>query len=170
MKIHPHPVRIVGVDGVAEDVIGKGVLAEGEEHKAAPFGEGGRVEVEGHRNESADVEDAEGLRVEGRNGVVGDVVGGNGRGAVIILRNGSGGRRETASGISEGLLVASDLSLKGAALGSSSLARDAGSGGLLCGEALCFSGSRSSRVVVGHATTREERKMGRFRKGTRMIP
>ena len=108
--------------------------------------------------------------MEGRNGVAGDVVGGNGRGAVIILRNGSGGRRETASGISEGLLVASDLSLKGAALGSSSLARDAGSGGLLCGEALCFSGSRSSRVVVGHATTREERKMGRFRKGTRMIP
>jgi hypothetical protein len=68
------------------------------------------------------------------------------------------------AGISEGLLVASDLSLKGAVLGSSSL--DAGSGSLLCGEALCFSGSHGSRVIVGHGTMREERKMGRFRKGT----
>jgi hypothetical protein len=78
MKIHLHPVWIIRVDGVAEDVIGKGVLAKGEEHMAAPFGEGGHVEVEGHRNESADVEDAEGLRVEGRNGIAGHVVGGNG--------------------------------------------------------------------------------------------
>ena len=28
---------------------------------------------------------------------------------------------------------------------------------------------RDLRIVVGHATMREERKMGRFRKGTRMI-
>lgn len=50
-------------------VAGERVLAEGEEHEAAPLREGWRGEIEDDRDEGADVEDAEGLRMEGSNNV-----------------------------------------------------------------------------------------------------
>jgi hypothetical protein len=65
VEIHLDPVRDSGIGGIAQDVVGKRVLAEGEEEKASPLGEGRRGEVKQHRHESTDVEDAESLGVQG---------------------------------------------------------------------------------------------------------
>jgi hypothetical protein len=50
-------------------VVSKRILAEGEEHEAAPLGEGRRGEVEDDRDEGADVEDTESLRMESSDSV-----------------------------------------------------------------------------------------------------
>lgn len=69
VEVHPHPVWNGGERGVAKGMVGERVLAKGEEHEAAPLGEGWRGEIEDDRDEGADVEDAEGLRMEGSTNV-----------------------------------------------------------------------------------------------------
>lgn len=68
--IHPEPGCMVGVESIGEDVIIKGISAEGEEHVLMPLGEVGGRRVKEDRDERTDVLHAGCLRVE-----VGDDVG-----------------------------------------------------------------------------------------------
>jgi hypothetical protein len=64
MEVHANPMRNVGEDGVAQHVVGEGVLAKDEEEEVPPLGERWDVQVEDDRNECTDVENAQSLGVE----------------------------------------------------------------------------------------------------------
>lgn len=124
VEVHPHPVWNGGERGVTKDVVGERVLAEGEEHEAAPLREGWRGEIEDDRDEGANVEDAEGLRMEGSNNV--DVtsawrnvvvVGERWWGVGVVDHDATGGSSsllEAAASVGQGELIASHVFLEAA--------------------------------------------------------
>jgi hypothetical protein len=129
MEVHPEPGSDIGEGGIAQHVVGKGVLAEDEEEEAAPLGEGWRRKVEDDGNEAADVEDAESLSMERSDGVgVGAVatrvpalcVGGWNVVVLDLAVDGCVGDLKTLASRGEGLLVAGDVVSEAATLGGSS--------------------------------------------------
>lgn len=129
MEFHPDPGRDVGEGGIAQHVVGKGVLAEDEEEEAAPLGEGWRRKVEDDGDEAADVEDAESLGMERSDGIgVGTVathvptrrVGGWDFVVLDLAVVGCAGGLKALASHGEGLLVAGDVGSKTATLGSGS--------------------------------------------------
>jgi hypothetical protein len=152
MEFHPDPVSDVGEAGIAQHVVGKGVLAEDEEEEAAPLGEGWRRKVEDDGNEAADVEDAESLSMERSDRIrVGTVatrvptrrVGGWDFVVLNLAVVGCACGLKALASRDEGLLVAGDIDSKSATLGSGS-----GRGVCACLECGgCFSRSTLGDVV-----------------------
>jgi hypothetical protein len=127
MKFHLDPVRDVEEGGIAQHVVGKGVLAEDEEEEAAPLGEGWRRKVEDDGDEATDVEDAESLGMDRSDGIgVGTVatrvptrrVGGWDFVVLDLTVVGCAGGLKALASRGEGLLVAGDVGSKSATLGS----------------------------------------------------
>jgi hypothetical protein len=129
MEFHPDPESDVGEGGIAQHVVGKGILAKDEEEEAAPLGEGWRHKVEDDGNEVADVEDAERLSMERSDGVgVGNVatrvpalcVGGWDFVVLDLTVDGCVGGLKALASCGKGLLVAGDVVSKAVTLDSSS--------------------------------------------------
>ncbi|KAG8044524.1 hypothetical protein GUJ93_ZPchr0066g46488 [Zizania palustris] len=106
MEIHASPVGDGREPGITQDVVGEGILAEGEEEKTTPLGERRRGEVERGWHKGAHVEDAECLGVQG-----GDAVGIGVRDENVVagrVRDCGVGLLKAALCVGEGALVVSD--------------------------------------------------------------
>jgi hypothetical protein len=100
--------------GIGEDVIVEGVAAEGEEDHVPPTGIGGRLGLENHRDEQADVLDPPGLVVQLRHERVDRVVPDDrGGGGAVARRAGGGGPYVVVDRRDEALLHVGDLAGQG---------------------------------------------------------
>ncbi|KAJ1264742.1 hypothetical protein BS78_08G024600 [Paspalum vaginatum] len=143
-------------------MVGERVLAEGEEHEAAPLGEGGRSKIENDGHESAHVEDAEGLRMEGSNGVGiaiggGTIVGVDIAGGVAVRSSVS--FLEPAACIGEVAFAAGDFIKEFLAVGGSSVGLGLGLGCVCgCGYGVGLGGRRLGVKdgIDGHGEQRAE--------------